>query len=296
MCKRPLTLFVTVISSPQILNIQSKLQFPNQVEEKALSKVMASSKRIILVTGANTGIGYDTALFLARADSNNHVIVSARNEQRGLDALQKLQGMKLKGTLSFQKLDVSSDESIFTAAKKIQANFDKLDVLINNAGVFLAGPTTRAAMHETFEVNLYGPVILTEALASLLKKSNDPRIINVSSGMGSVGARLDPSNPWYHQEGEAYRMSKAALNMASANQKYKYRKEKFKIWSYCPGFVITDIVLGDSVRGEDSRKKREEAGAESSETSAQGILEIVEGKRDAEVDLFVQRYGKTWPW
>jgi NAD(P)-dependent dehydrogenase (short-subunit alcohol dehydrogenase family) len=122
---------VTVISSPQILNIQSKLQFPNQVEKKALSKVMASSKRIILVTGANTGIGYDTAHFLARADSNNHVIVSARNEQRGLDALQKLQGMKLKGTLSFQKLDVSSDESIFTAAKKIQANFDKLDVLIN---------------------------------------------------------------------------------------------------------------------------------------------------------------------
>jgi NAD(P)-dependent dehydrogenase (short-subunit alcohol dehydrogenase family) len=151
-------------------------------------------------------------------------------------------------------------------------------------------------MHETFEVNLYGPVILTDALASLLKKSNDPRIINVSSGMGSVGARLDPSDPWYHQVGEAYRMSKAALNMASANQKYKYREEKFKIWSYCPGFVITDIVLGDSVRGEDSRKKREEAGAESSETSAQGILEIVEGKRDAEVDLFVQRYGKTWPW
>ncbi|CAI6297594.1 unnamed protein product [Periconia digitata] len=257
---------------------------------------MASGKRIILVTGANTGIGYDTALYLARADSSNHVIVSARNEQRGLDALQKLQDMKPKGSLSFQKLDVSSDDSIFTAVKEIEANFDKVDVLVNNAGVFLGGPNSRAAMRETFEVNVYGAVILTDALAPLLRKSKDPRIINVSSGMGSIGARLDPSDPWYTQNGEAYRLSKAALNMASANQKFKYREEKFKIWSYCPGFVITDIVLGDSVRGEDSRKKRVEAGAESSETSAQGILEIVEGKRDAEMDSFVQRYGKVWPW
>ncbi|KAF1936849.1 short chain dehydrogenase [Clathrospora elynae] len=257
---------------------------------------MASGKRIMLVTGANTGIGYDTALFLARADSHNHVIVSARNEQRGLDALKKLQAMKIKGTLSFQKLDVASDESIFTAVKEIEANFDKLDVLVNNAGIFVTGPTTRAAMRKTFEVNVYGPIILTDALAPLLKKSNDPRIINVSSGLGSIGARLDSTDAYYHHPGDAYRMSKAALNMASANQKYNYREKKFKVWSYCPGFVITDIVLGDSARGEDSRKKRREAGAESSETSAQGILDIVEGKRDAEMDLFVQRYGKTWPW
>jgi NAD(P)-dependent dehydrogenase (short-subunit alcohol dehydrogenase family) len=257
---------------------------------------MASEKRIILVTGANTGIGYDTALFLARADSHNHVIVSARNEQRGLDALEKLQAMKLKGTLSFLKLDVTSDESISTAVKEIETDFDKLDVLVNNAGIFVPGPTTRTAMRETFEVNVYGPVILTDALAPLLKKSNDPRIINVSSGLGSIGARLDSTDAWYHHPGDAYRMSKAALNMASANQKFNYREENFKIWSYCPGFVITDIVIGDSARGEDSRKKRREAGAESSETSAQGILDIVEGKRDAEMDHFVQRYGKTWPW
>lgn len=258
---------------------------------------MASDKRIILITGANTGIGYDTALFLARADSRNHVIIGARNEQRGLSAVQKLQALNLKGTFSFQKLDVVSDESIFTAAKEIEANFPKLDVLVNNAGVFVPGPTTRAAMRETFEVNVYGPVILTEALAPLLKKSNDPRIINVSSGIGSIGARLDPNDAFYEHPGEAYRMSKTALNMATANQKFTYREDGFKIWSYCPGFVITDIVLGDSSeRGEDSRKKRKEAGAESSETSAQGILEIVEGKRDKEVDVFVQRYGKTWPW
>jgi NAD(P)-dependent dehydrogenase (short-subunit alcohol dehydrogenase family) len=257
---------------------------------------MASGKRIILVTGANTGIGYDTALFLARADYHNHVILGARNEQRGLDALKKLQAMKLAGTLSFQKLDVTSDESIFTAVIEIEANFDKLDILINNAGVFVPDPATRAAMFETFETNVYGSVILTDTIAPLLKRSNDPRIINVSSGLGSIGARLDPTDDFYQHSGEAYRMSKAALNMASANQKFKYREWNFKVWSYCPGFVVTDIVFGDSARGEESRKARKESGAESSQTSAQGILDIVEGKRDAEMYLFVQRYGKTWPW
>lgn len=257
---------------------------------------MYSSRRIILVTGANSGIGYDTALFLARADSRNHVIIGARNEQRGLAALRKLEALKLKGSLSFLKLDVASDESILHATREIKADFDKLDVLVNNAGIFVLDPPTRAAMRETFEVNVFGPVILTDAVASLLQKSDDPRIINVSSGLGSIGARLDSRDDYYLHPGDAYRMSKAALNMASANQKFKYRNENFKIWSYCPGFVVTDIVLGDAARGEESRRKRKEAGAESSETSAQGILDIVEGKRDVEMDLFVQRYGETWPW
>jgi len=257
---------------------------------------MSSTKRIILVTGANTGIGYDTALFLARDDSNNHVIVGARNEERGLEALKKLQDLNLKGTLSFQKLDVTSDESIFAAVKELEAKFDKLDVLVNNAGIVIPEPLTRAAMRETFEVNVYGPVILTDALAPLLKKSNDPRIINVSSGLGSIGLRLDATNQYYNSTSNAYRMSKAALNMASANMKYDYRENKFKVWSYCPGFVITDLKMGGAERGEASRKTRSEMGAESSETSAQGILDIVNGQRDGEVDVFVQRYGQTWPW
>lgn len=257
---------------------------------------MASAKRIMLVTGANTGIGYDTALFLARASSDNHVILGARNKQRGLEALRKLQAMNLEGTLSFQQLDVASDDSIFTAVKELEVTFEKLDVLVNNAGIFVTGPTTRAAMRESFEVNVFGPVVLTDALAPLLKKSTDPRIINVSSGLGSIGARLDSNDAYYHHPGDSYRMSKAALNMASANQKYNHREQQFKVWSYCPGFVVTDIVFGDAARGEEARKERKEAGAESSETSAQGILDIVEGKRDVEINLFVQRYGKIWPW
>jgi NAD(P)-dependent dehydrogenase (short-subunit alcohol dehydrogenase family) len=257
---------------------------------------MYSDKRVILITGANTGIGYDTALFLARASSHNHVILSARNEQRGLAALEKLRVLHLPGTLSFQALDVSSDNSISTAVATISSTFAKLDVLINNAGIFIPDPTTRATLRETFETNVFGPVLLTAALAPLLAKSSDPRIINVSSGLGSIGARLDTHDAYYHHPGEAYRMSKAALNMASANQAYAYREQGFKVWSYCPGFVVTDIVLGDAKRGEESREKRIEAGAESSETSAQGVLEILEGKRDGELDVFVQRYGKTWPW
>jgi NAD(P)-dependent dehydrogenase (short-subunit alcohol dehydrogenase family) len=255
-----------------------------------------SSKRVMFVTGANTGIGFDTVHFLARANSNNHIILGARNEQKGLDALKKLQDLNLQGSLSFLKVDITSDDSIFAAAKQIEADFGKLDVLVNNAGVFLVDPPTRESMRKTFEANVFGHVIMTDAVAHLLAKSNDPRIINVSSGLGSVGARLDPNDPYFAHPGNAYRMSKAAINMATANQKYQYRDSKVKAWAYCPGFVATGIAFGDYAQGEESKKAREEAGAENSETSAQGILEIVEGKRDAEMDQFVQRYGKVWPW
>lgn len=250
----------------------------------------------MLVTGANQGIGFDTAWYLAAASPFNHVIVGARNEEKGLEALQKLQAKNLAGAVSLQLLDVTSDDSISAAAKDIEATFGKLDVLINNAGIGLHQPATRETLHEAFDTNVCGPAVLTDALAPLLKKSPDPRIVNVSSGVGSIAARLDPQNPYYHlDQDDSYRISKAALNMLTACMKYNYREDGFKVWAFCPGFVITDLGVS-SDKSVDARKVREERGAESSEVSAQGILEIVEGKRDEEEDKFLQRYGGTWPW
>ncbi|KAJ4305508.1 hypothetical protein N0V90_001039 [Kalmusia sp. IMI 367209] len=257
---------------------------------------MSKDKRIILITGANTGIGYDTAAYLAAASPKNHVIVTARNEDRGTKALQTLQESKPQGTLSFQILDVTSDDSIFAAAKSVESQFGRLDVLINNAGVGLWLPTTRESLHRTFETNVYGPAVLTDALAPLLKRSSDPRIINVSSGLGSIGLRTDPTNPYYTAQDDPYRISKAALNMLSTCQMFNYREHGFKVWAFCPGFVVTGLKATAEEGVTDQRKWRAENGAESSETSAQGILEIVEGKRDEEVNCFVQRYRKQWPW
>jgi NAD(P)-dependent dehydrogenase (short-subunit alcohol dehydrogenase family) len=84
-------------------------------------------------------------------------------------------------------------------------------------------------------------------------------------------------------------MSKSALNMLTAYQYQQLKREGFKIWSYCPGFVVTDI-------GRDREARKSIPGCDSSETSAQGILEILQGERDDEVGTFVQRYGKKFDW
>lgn len=86
-----------------------------------------------------------------------------------------------------------------------------------------------------------------------------------------------------------YRMSKAALNMLTAYQHQQLKGEGFKVWSYCPGWVITDV-------GKDREARKTYKGCESSETSAQGILDILEGQRDDEVGQFVARYGKSHVW
>ncbi|GKT61785.1 short-chain dehydrogenase [Colletotrichum tofieldiae] len=249
---------------------------------------MAANKQIILVTGANAGIGYDTSYALAAASPDNHVIMGARNQARGEKALKELQARKPQGTLSLVVLDVTSDDSIEAAAAKIEADFGRLDVLVNNAGIGNNNPVTREVLRTSFDTNVFGVLLLSNALTPLLKLSKSPKIINVSSEMGSIAAKLDPTNPWSKVPVEVYRMTKAALNMLTACQYVDLKEFGVKAWSFCPGYVVTDIG-GD-------REFRKSQGADSSETSAQGILEIVEGKRDAEVGKFLGRYGKQIPW
>ncbi|KAF2031398.1 short chain dehydrogenase [Setomelanomma holmii] len=250
---------------------------------------MSADKQLILVTGATSGIGYDTCYALAAASTNNHVILGARNVSKGEDVLAQLQARKPQTTFSVIELDVTKDESIDAAVKKIEEDFGRLDVLVNNAGVMI-DPPTRAVLHTTFETNVFGPSLLTSALIPLLKASSSPKVVNVSSDLGSIGRKLDSTA--YNQKipREAYRMSKAALNMLTAIQTVEFAEFGGKVWSYCPGYVVTNLT------GEEGRKERIQRGAESSETSANGIVEIVEGKRDDEVGKFITRYGKQYPW
>ncbi|KAF1995682.1 short chain dehydrogenase [Amniculicola lignicola CBS 123094] len=250
---------------------------------------MPSDKNIILITGANNGIGFDTAYALANASENNHVIMAARTPSKGEAALEELQSRKPKGTLSLVILDVNSDDSISAAVKKLQTEHGRLDVLVNNAGVMVPG-NGRDAYRGTFETNVFGPAILTDALAPLLKNSKAPRIVNVSSGLGSIALRFDETNQYYPLPANAYRASKAALNMITACQNHDYKDLGVKAFAFCPGYVITNLT------GEEGRKQRIATGAESSETSAQGILEIAQGQRDGEVKNFLQRFGQQWEW
>ncbi|KAH7406730.1 hypothetical protein DE146DRAFT_402431 [Phaeosphaeria sp. MPI-PUGE-AT-0046c] len=258
----------------------------------------STDKQIILVTGSTNGIGLDTAIFLARDSPNNHVIMGARNSTKAEARLKEVRAKVPNGTFSYVQLDQDDDASIAAAAKQIEQDFGRLDVLVNNAGICPEGGslwTSRKHLRETFETNVYGPMILTEALIPLLKLSQNPMVINVSSGLGSIaalGPNVDPNTELWHYKdvkGPGYRMSKAALNMLTAYQYAQLRESGFKIWSYCPGWVVTDLT--------NDREQREKIPmCDSSETSAQGILDIVHGKRDAEVGNFVGRQGRSLPW
>jgi NAD(P)-dependent dehydrogenase (short-subunit alcohol dehydrogenase family) len=211
---------------------------------------------------------------------------------KGQKCLTEVQSRNPQGTVSLLELDISSDASISAAAKTLSADFGRLDVLINNAGIS-ARPDPglpRAKILEIYNTNAVGPMLLTEALTPLLKASSNPRVINVSSVLGSVTERFDPKSGAYNSPWDAYRMSKAALNMATACQHKALGQFGCKVWAFCPGFVITNLS------GEADRQWRKDNGGESSETSAQGILEIVEGKRDSEVGTFIARYGKSYRW
>ncbi|KAK2009609.1 short chain dehydrogenase [Colletotrichum eremochloae] len=250
-----------------------------------------SSKKIILVTGANQGIGYDTSVALASASPNNHVIIGSRSQERGAKAVEDIRARNPAGTVSLLQLDVTSDDSIKAAVDSLTAEFGVLDVLVNNAGIVITQPKDRRSeLLDTFNTNAAGALILAEALVPLLKKSKDPRIINVSSGLGSISQRTDPGSKYYEVGAVSYRISKAALNMATAHMAYDFKSWGAKVWAYCPGYVVTNLT------GESDRQRRIESGADSAETSAQGILEIVEGKRDGEVGKFITRYGGQYSW
>jgi NAD(P)-dependent dehydrogenase (short-subunit alcohol dehydrogenase family) len=218
-------------------------------------------------------------------------MMGCRNITKGQRALAELQARNPAGTLSLLELDITDDTNITSAVESITRNHGVLDILINNAGI---GITTsqgyRASILETINTNAVSALVLTEALLPLLKKSADPRIINVTSGLGSIADRSDPASDAYNLPFEAYRMSKAALNMATACMHAKYQSFGAKAWAYCPGLVATSLT------GEEERARLEAMGVDGGEESAKGIVEIVQGRRDHEAGLFVRRDGGRWEW
>jgi NAD(P)-dependent dehydrogenase (short-subunit alcohol dehydrogenase family) len=256
-----------------------------------------SDKQIILITGATNGIGLDTAILLSSTPTN-HIILGARNANKAETKLREIQSKNSSASLSILELDVDSDDSIASATAQLTKDFPRIDVLINNAGIcpeaMDAQFPTRAELRSTFETNVYGPTLLTSALLPLLQKSSAAKIINVTSGLGAIStfdATLPADSPLHNHKtvkGAAYRMSKSALNMLSAYTQYQLG-DKVKVWAYCPGYVVTDLT--------NDREAREvNPYTETSWTSAEGIEEVLSGKRDKDVGGFVTKYGGGYGW
>ncbi|MFL6520868.1 MAG: SDR family oxidoreductase [Chthoniobacterales bacterium] len=185
-----------------------------------------------LITGANKGIGFEVARELARMGLR--VFIGARKVEAGRAAAEKL---KADGDIEFLEIDVSDADSIRRAADDLAGHTDRLDVLVNNAGILLdddkdALAITPEIFEATLRTNTLGPWLVAQAFAPLLKKSREPRIVNVSSGGGQLEDGADGWAP-------AYCVSKTALNGVTVQ--LAAALPKCAVNSVCPGWVRTDM-------------------------------------------------------
>jgi NAD(P)-dependent dehydrogenase (short-subunit alcohol dehydrogenase family) len=199
--------------------------------------------KVALVTGANKGIGLETARQLAARGVS--VIVAARDERKAESAAVVLRSEGL--TANALQLDVTSTDSISQAAEAVHVDHGRLDILINNAGVLLddgdkcASEQSLKLWRDTFETNLFGTVAVTKAFLPLLLRSPAARIVNVSSVLGSLTLRSDPGSRIYDSRFPAYDASKSAINAWTLSLARELRDTPVKVNSAHPGYVKTDM-------------------------------------------------------
>jgi NAD(P)-dependent dehydrogenase (short-subunit alcohol dehydrogenase family) len=203
------------------------------------------STKIALITGANKGIGFETARQLGAAGLT--VLVGARDEARGRDAERALRDGGADAR--FVHLDVTDPKSVERAAEWIDAEYGRLDVLINNAGTASVarrgGPPSQTSlddMRAVYEINVFGVVAVTNAMLPLLRRAPAARVVNVSSEVGSITSQSNPASPLSRMPASAqYPSSKAALDMLTAMYAKELRDTAIKVNAANPGYTDTDF-------------------------------------------------------
>ncbi len=203
------------------------------------------------ITGANKSIGFETARQLLQQDY--YVYLGSRNLENGQKAVEQLKSEGLTNVEAIQ-VDVTDDDSVKKSRIEIGGKTDILDVLINNSGIsgakfdengnFIpqtAEHTNIDVFKEVYDINVYGVIRVTQAFMDLLKKSDEPRIVMVSSSQGSLTLHSDPAYKYYNHKGAVYLSSKSALNMYTINLAYELRDTNFKVNAVSPGFTKTDF-------------------------------------------------------
>lgn len=213
---------------------------------------------IALVTGANQGVGYQIAKALA---ANGYtVFVGSRNLNNGEKAAAEI-GENAQAI----ELDVTLQSTIAAAAERIKKEYGRLDLLVNNAGISNAGKpgrtleemmkdgyATTASLDEVrtvWETNVFGVIAVTQAMLPLLRKSDAARIVNVSSGLGSLTWIADPDTWAREHFGIVYAASKTALNAITLAFAIELEKENIKVNATSPGFTATAL---NNFQGTDS--------------------------------------------
>jgi len=202
-----------------------------------------STKKIALVTGANKGIGLETARQLGKQGIT--VLAGARDEAKANQAADELskEGLDVHGIV----IDVNEEGSIREAAARIERDYGRLDILVNNAGVMLderEGKPSEQSLdvwRKTFETNLFGLVATTQALLPLLRKSAAGRVVNLSSILGSITLHATPGSPIYDAKTPAYDASKTAVNAWTVHLAWELKDTPIKVNAAHPGWVKTEM-------------------------------------------------------
>ncbi|MDQ1802734.1 SDR family oxidoreductase [Chryseobacterium sp. CKR4-1] len=197
----------------------------------------------VLITGANRSIGLETAKQLS--SKGLLVYLGSRSLEKGEAVVKELQDKGYQNIKAIE-IDVTNPDSISEARNTIQREQGKLDVLINNAGILGINPQTASGtsindIQQVFDTNFFGVISVTQTFLDLLKKSDSPRISNITSGLGSLTLHSDPSWKYYHVKGAAYGPSKSALNAYTIVLAYELRELPFKVNVIDPGYTATDF-------------------------------------------------------
>ena len=202
-----------------------------------------STKKIALITGANKGIGLETARQLAKQGIT--VLAGARDEAKANQAAAELrkEGLDVHGIV----IDVNDEGSIQKVFSRIERDYGRLDILVNNAGVMLDDQKKKPSEQSlevwraTFETNLFGLVATTQALLPLLRKSAAGRIVNLSSILGSITLHVTPGSPIYDSKLPAYDVSKSAVNAYTVHLAWELKDTPIKVNAAHPGWVKTEM-------------------------------------------------------
>ena len=215
--------------------------------------------------------------------------MASRSLDKGNAASSAIQAAGIKGKVSSIQLDVTDEPSIAAAVKQVESEHGRLDVLVNNAGIYSQAATLKGQLESTFSTNVIGAALVAEAFTPLLLKSAQPYLLHISSTLGSLAISSDRQLVEYRLDSRAYRMSKAALNMLAVQDSKVLGEQGVKVFAVCPGLVESNL------RGPGDQQRSANGRAGDPEVSGRTILRIMEGGMDADVGKFVNKDG-VLPW
>ena len=250
-----------------------------------------SDARISLVTGANQGVGFQVAKELV--GNGVTVFVGSRNLARGEAAAENIGA----GAIALQ-IDVTDGASIAAAADRIRSEFGRLDLLVNNAGISktveraLGSPeyeaTSKAStssleeIRAVWDVNVFGTLAVYQAMLPLLCESSDARIVNVSSGVGSLSTNADPNYPYHSMYGPIYPASKTAENAMTLAMMVELESTDIKVNLVSPAFTATNL--------------NGFAGTQSLEDGSREVVRVALLGPDGPTGTFTRWENTTIPW